>query len=136
MNHLDDTAQFIERNTEGFRLDAPGAVSDPFTGAYNTPRSSSGNGALANPYITGGSRYVASGSSVPTGPQASYSDPFTGASRYVAPSGGGTSSGPSFSGGDPFTGASRYVSPSMQPPAPAPVPTQPRSIIPRVSFPQ
>lgn len=80
---------------------------------------------------SGASRYRGSGPSAQ--PAAStYSDPYTGASRYI---GNATPSAPSSapSSGDPFTGASRYVNTPPSQPSFSASPS--KSIIPVVSTP-
>lgn len=86
----------------------------------------------------GAARYTPSSSSVPA--QSTYSDPFTGAGRYVSQAGAGAApvagAGPA-SYADPFTGGTRYTpsgsfspTPPIQPPPIAHTPT----IIPVVSI--
>jgi len=60
--YIDQIVQFVETNTQGVTLGSNDGPSDPFTG---------------------GSRYRAGPTSVPTGGSALSSDPFTGGSRYT-----------------------------------------------------
>jgi len=90
LGHIDQVAQFIEKNTGGVNLGRSDEFVDPFTGASrHRPSDSTVSVPSASAYsdpFTGGSRYISSGSSPLTPPVASssYSDPFTGSNRYIS----------------------------------------------------
>jgi len=119
LTYIDEVVKFIEKNTAGVNIGTGGdEYVDPFTGEFcpNTPDSSDFC------HYLGASRYRAA--PAPASSAASqYVDPFTGASRYVAPP--QVTSTPSTShGGDPFTGASRYSGTPTPQPAPSPAPSK------------
>lgn len=67
-------------------------------------------------WVLGATRYRSSGVSAPTAPASSYSDPYTGASRYSGASQAAAPAAPASSYMDPFTGASRYSGTPQPPP--------------------
>ncbi|KAI9458262.1 phospholipase A-2-activating protein [Russula earlei] len=90
LSHIDQVAQFIEKNTGGVNLGGSDDYVDPFTGtSRHRPSHSTASSSSVSTYsdpFTGESRYISSGSPAMTPPVASssYSDPFTGSTRYVS----------------------------------------------------
>lgn len=128
LTYIDQVTQFIERNTGGVNLGGGDEYVDPFTGE-TTPFMPIRHfvDALLD---LGASRHRPSESTASVPSAATYSDPFTGGSRYISrESSAVTPSTASSSYSDPFTGASRYVSSSTASQSPAPT----GSVIPVVS---
>lgn len=128
LTYIDQVAQFIEKNTGGVNLGGSNEYADPFTG--KTTLCMSIRHFVDDLLDLGASRHRPSDSTTSVPSASTYSDPFTGGSRYISSeSSAVTPSTASSSYSDPFTSASRYVSNSTTA-SPPPAPTG--SVIPVV----
>ena len=119
LTYIDQVAQFIEKNAGGVNLGGGNEYADPFTG--ETTLCMPIRHFVDDLLNLGASRHRPSDSTASVPSASTYSDPFTGGSRYIS-SESSTVSPPttSTSHSDPFTGTNRYVSSPAASQSPAP----------------